>query len=117
MADGQENTTRFLADLVRGDEAAADRLLPLVYDELRAIAASYFRGQAPRQTLQPTALVHEAYLRLIDQTSASRVMPNARAAAVPDPCSWRAAMIVSSGTAALRFRRRGAGAFAGLWAP
>ena len=59
------------ADPARGDEAAADRLLPLVYDELRAIAGSYFRGQPARQTLQPTALVHEAYLRLIDQTSAS----------------------------------------------
>ena len=48
----------------RGDAAAADRLLPLVYDELRAMAGSYMARRPPGHTLQPTALVHEAYLRL-----------------------------------------------------
>lgn len=56
-----------LADLERGDSAAAAKLLPLVYDQLRAVADSYFRRQPADHTLQPTALVHEAYLRLIDQ--------------------------------------------------
>jgi len=51
-----------------GDGAAAERLLPLVYDELRRVAAGYLRRERPDHTLQPTALVHEAYLRLIDQT-------------------------------------------------
>jgi RNA polymerase sigma factor (TIGR02999 family) len=50
-----------------GDLSARDRLMPLVYDELRRRAAAYLRREARNQTLQPTALVHEAYLRLIDQ--------------------------------------------------
>ena len=49
----------------RGDRPSLDTLLPLVYDELRRLAAHYLRGERPRQTLQPTALVHEAYLRLL----------------------------------------------------
>lgn len=56
-----------LGELGRGDKAAADRLMPLVYAELRGLAGSFFRNQQPNQTLQPTALVHEAFLRLIDQ--------------------------------------------------
>ena len=66
----QEDTTRILADLGEGDPTAAERLLPLVYDELRALARAYFRKQAPGLTLQPTALVHEAYLRLIGDQDA-----------------------------------------------
>ena len=58
--------TALLGRIARGDAAAADELLPLVYDQLRAIAGSYFRGQRPEHTLQPTALVHEAYLKLIN---------------------------------------------------
>jgi RNA polymerase sigma-70 factor (ECF subfamily) len=50
-----------------GDRAALDRLLPLVYDELRRIASRYLEQERPDHTLQPTALVHEAYFRLIDQ--------------------------------------------------
>lgn len=57
-----------LEALNRGDTAAADRLLPLVYEELRALASSYFRAQAADHTLQPTALVHEAFVRLLDKT-------------------------------------------------
>ncbi len=49
----------------RGDRPSLDTLLPMVYDELRRLAAHYLRGERPGQTLQPTALVHEAYLRLL----------------------------------------------------
>jgi hypothetical protein len=62
----QETTTRLLADLRNGSVSAADQLLPLVYDELRAIAANYFSRQPANHTLQPTALVHEVFLRLVD---------------------------------------------------
>jgi len=58
--------TRILSSLHRGDGAAAGELLPLVYDELRKLAARRLGHEAPAQTLQPTALVHEAYLRLVD---------------------------------------------------
>jgi RNA polymerase sigma factor (TIGR02999 family) len=57
--------TRILADVEQGDPQAASRLLPLVYDELRKLATDRLADQAPGQTLQPTALVHEAYLRLV----------------------------------------------------
>ncbi len=56
--------TQILNELSGGDEQAAARLLPLVYDELRALAGSFFARQTPGHTLQPTALVHEAYLKL-----------------------------------------------------
>ncbi len=57
--------TRILSALERGDARAADRLLPLVYDELRHLAAQKLAQEKPGQTLDATALVHEAYLRLI----------------------------------------------------
>ena len=60
--------THILAALEQGDPHAADRLLPLVYDELRQLAAQRLAQEAPGQTLQPTALVHEAYLRLVGGT-------------------------------------------------
>ncbi len=60
-----EDVTRILGAARRGDDSAARRLLPLVYDELRAVAGEMFVGQPPDHTLQPTALVHEAYARLI----------------------------------------------------
>jgi RNA polymerase sigma-70 factor, ECF subfamily len=50
-----------------GDVVARDRMLPLIYDELRHLAAEYLRRERPGHTLQPTALVHEAYVRMIDQ--------------------------------------------------
>jgi len=56
--------TQVLQAIEKGDPAAADRLLPLVYDELRKLAARKMAHEAPGQTLQPTALVHEAWLRL-----------------------------------------------------
>jgi RNA polymerase sigma-70 factor (ECF subfamily) len=62
-------TTRLLHALDANDRAAADRLFALVYDELHALARAYFRRQHRSHTLQPTALVNEAFLRLVDQTS------------------------------------------------
>jgi RNA polymerase sigma-70 factor (ECF subfamily) len=59
--------TRLLLDLKNGDPAAVDRLVPIVYDELRRLAAHYLRDERAAETLQPTALVHEAYLRLVAQ--------------------------------------------------
>jgi RNA polymerase sigma factor (TIGR02999 family) len=58
--------TRILSAIEQGDPSAADGLLPLVYDELRKLAAQRLAQEAPGQTLQATALVHEAYLRLVD---------------------------------------------------
>jgi RNA polymerase sigma factor (TIGR02999 family) len=57
--------TRVFEAVRRGEPRAADQLLPLVYDELRRLAAARLAQEAPGQTLQPTALVHEAYLRLV----------------------------------------------------
>jgi len=59
------DVTRILADIERGDRHAAGQLLPLVYDELRKLAAARLAREAPGQSLQATALVHEAYLRLV----------------------------------------------------
>ena len=63
------DVTRLLEAANRGDRQAAAELLPLVYDELRRLANSYLARERRGHTLQPTALVHEAYLRLIDQRS------------------------------------------------
>jgi RNA polymerase sigma factor (TIGR02999 family) len=60
------DVTRILSAIEQGDPQSADQLLPLVYDELRRLAASKLAHEAPGQTLQATALVHEAYLRLLD---------------------------------------------------
>ena len=57
--------TRILSDLARGDSGAVEQLLPLVYDELRKLAAAQLALEKPGQTLDGTALVHEAYLRLV----------------------------------------------------
>jgi RNA polymerase sigma-70 factor (ECF subfamily) len=59
--------TELLANWSRGDPQAREALMPLVYDELRRLASSYLRQERSDHTLQPTALVHEAYLRLVDQ--------------------------------------------------
>jgi len=60
------DVTRILSQIDQGDLAAAEQLLPLVYDELRKLAAAKLVHEKPGQTLQATALVHEAYLRLVD---------------------------------------------------
>lgn len=59
------NVTRLLQRAAGGDSSAADALLPVVYEDLRALAGNYFRDQRRDHTLQPTALVHEAFLRLV----------------------------------------------------
>jgi RNA polymerase sigma factor (TIGR02999 family) len=63
-----QEVTQLLQQWSAGDRSALDRLAPLVYDELRHLAASYLRKEGRNQTLQSTSLVHEAYLRLVDQT-------------------------------------------------
>ena len=60
------DVTRILSKIDQGDPTAAEQLLPLVYDELRRLAAAKMAREKPGQTLQPTVLVHEAYLRLVD---------------------------------------------------
>ena len=67
MTTDAHPVTRLLEQANAGDRKALGRLLPLIYDELRDIAARSMRGERPAHTLQPTALVHEAYLRLVDQ--------------------------------------------------
>jgi RNA polymerase sigma factor (TIGR02999 family) len=64
------DVTRILADIEQGDPRAAEQLLPLVYDELRKLAAQKMAQEIPGLTLQATALVHEAYLRLVDAEKA-----------------------------------------------
>ena len=68
MLGGMADVTRLIDAAAAGDPTAAAELLPLVYDELRKLAAARLAAETPGQTLQPTALVHEAYLRLADQT-------------------------------------------------
>ena len=58
--------TQILSQIEQGDPSAAEQLLPLVYDELRKLAAAKLANEKPGQTLQATALVHEAYMRLVD---------------------------------------------------
>lgn len=61
----EERTTLILRKVAEGDQAAIAALMPLVYEELRAVAGSYFRGQPANHTLQPTALVNEAFIKLV----------------------------------------------------
>ena len=65
-----EGVTQLLIDWSKGDQAALERLMPLVYNELRRLAGNYLRRERQGHTLQPTALVNEAYLRLVDQKNA-----------------------------------------------
>jgi len=67
----QNEVTIYLREYQNGNRDALDKLFPLVYDELRRLAANRLRGERSDHTLQPTALVHEAYLRLIEQHSAN----------------------------------------------
>ena len=65
-----EGVTQLLIDWSKGDQAALDKLMPLVYNELRRLATNYLRRERAGHTLQPTALVNEAYLKLVDQRNA-----------------------------------------------
>ena len=71
LMDGMSDATVMLAAIEAGDSNAAEQLLVLVYDELRRLAASKLAMEAPGQTLQPTALVHEAWLRLVGDQNPS----------------------------------------------
>src|SRR5262245_11075386 len=64
-----DGVTQILSAIERGEPHAADELLPLVYDELRKLAAQRLSREKPGQTLQATALVHEAYVRLVGPTN------------------------------------------------
>lgn len=66
MSTDPGDVTRILFEVKKGSREAQDQLIPLVYKELRRIAGAHLRRESPQHTLQPTALVHEAYLRLID---------------------------------------------------
>src|SRR5258708_4550179 len=63
----EQPITLMLHELASGDKSALDRLMPLIYAELRSLAGRYLRQERPGNTLQPTALVNEAYLRLVAQ--------------------------------------------------
>ena len=65
----QRNITQMLIDWSNGDRQALDRLIPMVYEELRRQAVRYLRREPPGHTFQATELIHEAYLRLVDQTN------------------------------------------------
>src|SRR5436190_7545640 len=71
MLSFMTDVTQVLNAIEQGDPHAAGQLLPLVYDELRRLAAQKLAQEKPGQTLQPTALVHEAYLRLVGEPAAS----------------------------------------------
>ena len=68
---GPQEVTQLLANWSHGDHAALEKLIPLVYEELRRLSHHYMEGQRPDHTLQTTALVNEAYLRLADQSKPS----------------------------------------------
>src|SRR5438105_15953335 len=72
MLASMSEVTQILSAIEQGDPHAAEQLLPLVYDELRKLAAQKLAQEKPGQTLQATALVHEAYLRLVDTEKAQR---------------------------------------------
>jgi hypothetical protein len=67
MTPSPQEVTQLLIDWTNGSQAARDELMPLVYDELRRLAHRYMGRERPGHTLQTSALVNEAYLRLIDQ--------------------------------------------------
>ena len=71
-----EEVKRMLSAMDRGDSRAVEDLLPVVYDELRRLAQRRIAAEAPGHTLQPTALVHEAYMRLLGTDGAGRPWEN-----------------------------------------
>ena len=88
MLKPMSDVTNVLTAVERGDAHAAEQLLPLVYDELRKLATARMAPEAPDHTLQPTALVHEAYLRLVGDDAGHPW--NSRGhffAAAPRPCA------------------------------
>src|ERR1043166_3045903 len=68
---GRNEITRLLAEWSGGNQAALDALIPIIYDELRRLASNYMRGERPDHVLQTTALVNEAYMRLLERRNVS----------------------------------------------
>jgi hypothetical protein len=88
------DVTRLLKDITDGDGKAPEELLPLVYDELKKLASSYMRNERQSHTLQTTALVHEAYIRLVDWKNVSwqnraHFFCRCSSANAKDPCRLR----------------------------
>jgi RNA polymerase sigma factor (TIGR02999 family) len=103
----QHRVTQLLEQWSRGDDAAVVELTPLVYEELRRLAHHYMEGQRPNHTLQTTALVNEAYLRLADQTN-----PNWQSRAHFFAVAGRAMrQIVVDYARSYQSQKRGGGAF------
>ena len=69
MTLSAKDITQLLRDWSKGDRSALDRLTPIIYEELRQLASSHMRRERPEHTLQTTGLIHEAYLRLVEQRS------------------------------------------------
>src|SRR5438046_10499260 len=104
---GPQEVTQLLANWSQGDPTALEKLIPLVYQELRHLAHRYMEGQRPNHTLQTTALVNEAYLRLADQTN-----PNWQSRAHFFAVAARAMrQILVSYARSNRAQKRGGGAF------
>lgn len=98
--------TLLLTSLTSGSTRAADELTPIVYEQLRAMASKFLIQERPGHTLQPTALVHEAYVRLIDQRS---VNENDRAAFMGLASTVMRRVLVDHARARKRLKRGGAG--------
>jgi RNA polymerase sigma-70 factor (ECF subfamily) len=98
------HTTQILERIDGGEAAAAQELVPLVYDELHRMAAAFLRRESPAHTLQPTALVHEAFLRLVDQT---RVQWKGRAHFMAIAAETMRRILVDHARARLREKRGG----------
>jgi hypothetical protein len=94
------DVTQILAAIDRGDPHAAAELLPLVYDELRRLAALRLAHEHPGQTLQPTALVHEAYLRLVGSSEPPHWTAGATSSPPPRrPCAASSSRTPAANTA------------------
>ena len=102
------DVTRILSQIESGDPSAAEQLLPLVYDELRKLAAARLAKEKPGQTLQATALVHDAYLRLVDVDKAQHW--NSRAHFFGAAAEAMRRILVESARRKLSLKRRAGGA-------
>ncbi len=111
VAETPQNVTQILNAASVGDHSAADALLPLVYDELRSLAARHLRRERPGHTLQATALAHETYLRLVDQT---RVHWSGRAHFLAVAATLMRRILVNHEKARRREKRGGGAARAAL---
>ena len=112
MSNESENksavqATQLLHQIEAGDKDAPAKLLPLVYDEFRSLARHYLQAERPNHTLQPTALVHEAYIKLVDQ---SRVNWQGRTHFFAVAALAMRRILVDHARAHMRVKRGGAGA-------